>query len=401
MSDAQAPDDARSVPLSRAPGALAPERQGRTLVALAALGALRPLAVLGSFGAIAATASRHHLDGAALALSLGALPLAQALLAVPVAQLSDRLGRRRASALGLGALALGMLLSAASSSAPSLISGQLCAGLGALSLVELAWALDVLGAAGRIRSQATRVALGGVVFALAGPGFAALSASTASLAWSFLPLGILCALGAALVLLFGAEPLRGPCPAPPAAQRAPLAFADPMLRRLGLAAAFAAAAVGGLAANAALLDPEELLPSVAWFAALPAWIVLMAVSARLLDRQKAALAAALGVSLPLLGAALALLVAPGAVGIAGLSALGLLVASLSSTLIAKAPEELRAPGLHLVESLLCAGLALGAALAIASRPMPLLNHALLLALGLAAPLLAVDGVRRAPRNIEG
>lgn len=89
-----------------------------------------------------------------LGLAIGVYGLTQAILQVPLGQLSDRVGRFAVVFVGLLIFALGSYLCAAADSMAQLIIGRALQGAGAISSSLLAWVVDLTGEEKRARTMA-------------------------------------------------------------------------------------------------------------------------------------------------------------------------------------------------------------------------------------------------------
>lgn len=117
----------------------------RTLFGLSSIYALRMLGLFLLYPVFSLYA--HELAGGhgpmLAALALGAYPLAQALLHIPMGMLSDRFGRKRIIVLGLLLLAIGGIICALAKDIEWLIIGRLIQGSGAISAAITALLADL------------------------------------------------------------------------------------------------------------------------------------------------------------------------------------------------------------------------------------------------------------------
>lgn len=146
-----------------------------------------------------------------IGLAVGIYALAQALLQIPLSQLSDRVGRRRLILLGMLMFAAGGALAALSDSIIGVIAGRALQGAGAISGVILALLADLTRIEQRTKAMAAIGMSIGLSFALAfvaGP-FLAGHFGLSGLFWTTSVMG-LCGMAVCYGLV--PEPLRASTP---------------------------------------------------------------------------------------------------------------------------------------------------------------------------------------------
>lgn len=112
----------------------------------------------------------QHLTGSTpttVGLALGAYGLTQALLQIPFGFASDRIGRKRMIAIGLGLFAVGSVVAALSASIYGVILGRILQGAGAVGSTILALNADLTREESRTKAMATIGMTIGLAFALA------------------------------------------------------------------------------------------------------------------------------------------------------------------------------------------------------------------------------------------
>jgi MFS family permease len=99
-------------------------------------------------------------------IAIGAYGLTQAMLQIPMGRLSDRFGRKPMIYLGLGAMAAGSFICAASQSPAGMIAGRIVQGVGAISGVAIAFAADLTRETQRSKAMAIIGSTIGAAFAV-------------------------------------------------------------------------------------------------------------------------------------------------------------------------------------------------------------------------------------------
>ncbi len=105
-------------------------------------------------------------DPALIGLAMGAYGLTQALMQIPLGLASDRFGRKRVIAIGLGVFALGSVVAALAPSVHGLLLGRALQGAGAISAAVTALLADLTRDEVRTKGMAMVGASIGLMFAL-------------------------------------------------------------------------------------------------------------------------------------------------------------------------------------------------------------------------------------------
>jgi len=208
----------------------------RTAIALSSIVGLRMfglflvLPVLAVYGA-----ELRHATPALIGLALGAYGATQALMQIPLGQLSDRIGRTPVIAGGLLVFLIGSVIAALSESIWGVVIGRALQGSGAIAAAVLALAADLSPEDRRQRVMASigiSVALSFVLAVVVGPMIAA-RFGLAGLFWVTAGLAIIALL--ALFTLVPAVPRRAITTTPmPQARALHTALQHPDLLRLNL-----------------------------------------------------------------------------------------------------------------------------------------------------------------------